>query len=363
MLEKRWRRWAALAAVLPALVLAAGCGDDDDDSGDSGGGGAELTEVKLLLSFPESLIWSSLLVAQDQGYFEEEGLEVTSEGTDGSAFVTQQVISGNVDFGWAAADSDIIAYGTDERLRVVMCHQEQNIFRIVTLADSDIQSVDDLAGKTLGYTEKGGGEEPLVNSALGDAGIKDDVKLLPIGAAGPQSRAAIEDGTVDAYASSYPDISSLTAAGLEFRDITPEKFNGTPGDCLVTRDDVLEDPDKRKIIEGIARAWAKGSLFTIEYPEETLELGCKVVPEECEDMESARLLVEDTAKLLQPLEDGAPIGSLFQDGWQTTADVLLETGAIEDAVDVAGLIASDASKEIEEQVLAPVTEEGAPAPK
>lgn len=363
MFEDGLRRWLALAISVAALApIGAGCGGDDDES-DGGGGESGAQEVDLLLSFPESVIWSSLLVAQDQGYFEEEGLVVNSEGTDGSAFVTQQVIAGNADYGWAAADSDIIAYANDPRLRVVMCHQEQNIFRIVTLADSDVQSVDDLAGGTLGFTEKGGGEEPLVTSALGDAGITDDVELLPIGAAGPQSQAALEDGTVDAYASSYPDISSLTAGGLSFRDITPEQFNGTPGDCLVTRDDVLEDPGQREVIEGLARAWAKGSLFTIEYPEETLELGCKAVPEECEDMEAARLLVEDTANLLKPIEQGAPIGSLYAEGWQTTADVLADTGAIEEPVDVAELIDNEASQAIEDEVLAPVTEEGAPEPK
>jgi NitT/TauT family transport system substrate-binding protein len=359
-IDNRWRRVIATILVLPVLALVvSACGGDDE--GDNGGGGEAAEggtqQVEMLLSFPVSVIWSSLVVAQDQGYFEEEGLNVTAEGTDGSGFVTQQVIAGNADYGWAAADSVIIAYATDDSLRAVMCHQEQNIFRIVTPADSDIQSVDDLAGGTLGFTEKGGGEEPLVTASLGDAGITDDVRLLPIGAAGPQSQSAIEDGTVDAYASSYPDITSLQAAGLEFRDITPEKFNGTPGDCLVTRQEVLDDPDKREVIEGIARAWARGSVFTIENTEEMLEIGCAEVPEECEDMESARLLVEATAELLQPVEEGAPVGSLYQEGWQTTADVLADTGAIDEPVDVTDLVAHPAAEEIEDEVLRPVSEE------
>jgi NitT/TauT family transport system substrate-binding protein len=360
-IDDKWRRRIATILVLPALALGvAACGDDDDEGGGGGGGGGEAGEtqqVEMLLSFPVSVIWSSLVVAQDQGYFEEEGLDVTAEGTDGSGFVTQQVIAGNADYGWAAADSVIIAYAKDPSLRAVMCHQEQNIFRIVTPADSDIQSVDDLAGGTLGFTEKGGGEEPLVTASLGDADITDDVKLLPIGAAGPQSQSAIEDGTVDAYASSYPDVTSLEAAGLEFRDITPEKFNGTPGDCLVTRQEVLDDPEKREVIDGISRAWARGSVFTIENTDQMLEIGCKAVPEECEDMEAARLLVEATADLLQPVEEGAPVGSLYQEGWQTTADVLADTGAIEEPVDVTDLVAHPAAQEIEEEILAPVSEE------
>jgi len=355
-IDDRWRRRIATILTLPALALV-GCGGDDDGGGAQGGGAEGTQQVELLLSFPESVIWSSLLVARDQGYFEEEGLEIKSQETEGSGFVTQQIIAGNADYGWAAADSDVIAFSKDDRLRVVMCHQEQNIFRIVTRADSDIQSVEDLAGKTLGFTEKGGGEEPLVNASLADAGITEDVKLLPIGAAGPQSQAAIEDGTVDAYASGYSDIAPLEAAGIEFRDITPEKFNGTPGDCFVTREDVLQDEGKRKIVEGIARAWARGSKFTIENPDQALEIGCKVVPEECEAMDAATILMEDTAKFLQPAEEGAPIGSLFQEGWQTTADTLADAGTISEPVDVTDLVASPEAQEIEEEVLAPVSSE------
>jgi NitT/TauT family transport system substrate-binding protein len=356
-IEHKWRRRLATALLLPAIALGvAACGDDEGGGGGGGGGGGS-EDVQLLLSFPPSVIWSSLLVAESEGYFEEEGLNVTPEGTDGSGFVTQQIIAGNADFGWAAGDSVVIAYAKDDRIRAVMCHQEQNIFRIVTQADSDVQSVDDLAGKTLGFTEKGGGEEPLVQAALADAGITDDVKLLPIGAAGPQSQSAIEDGTVDAYASGYSDIAPLEAAGLEFRDITPEKFNGTPGDCFVTREDVLQDPDKRETIEKIARAWARGSVFTINDPKATLDIGCEAVPEECEEMEAAQVLVEATAELLKPIEEGAPVGSLYLDGWQQTADNLAENGAIEEEVDVTDLVASPEAKEIEEEILAPVTEE------
>lgn len=351
-------RWLAVMLVLPALVFGlVACGDDDESSDDGDSGSSASTEVEMLLSFPPSVIWSSLLVAQDQGYFEEEGLDVSPVGTDGSAFVTQQVISGNADFGWAAAESVIIAYANDPSLRVVMCHQEQNIFRIVTPVDSDIETVADLAGGTLGFTEKGGGEEPLVTATLAEAGLTGDVQLLPIGAAGPQSQRAIDDGTVDAYASSYPDMASLTAGGLELRDITPEQFNGTPGDCLVTSEEVLQDEEKREVIEGVARAWARGSVFTIENTEETLEIGCEAVPEECTNMETASLLVEDTARYLEPIEEGAPVGSLYLEGWQTTADVLAEAGAIPEPVDVTDLVASPEAQEIEEEILAPVSEE------
>jgi len=340
---------AAVGAALCSAV-AVGCGGDDDGSAASGDGGGA-TQVDMLLSYQESIAWAPMLVAREAGYFADEGLEVSTEETEGSGFVTQQIIAGNKDFGWAGADSIIIAASKDPRIRAVTCNQSQNIFRIVVAEGSDVTSVEDLAGKTLGFTEKGGGEEPLVKSSLADAGITDDVKLLPIGAAGPQSKNAIENGTVDAYATSYPDISSLTAEGMKFTDITPDKFSATPGDCLVALDETLEDEGKAEIAAKLGRAWTKGAIFGTENPEGGLAMNCKIVPDECEDQAFAKAYYDDTIRLLQPVDESLTLGQLDPAGWRTTADVLLETGTIENAVDVDTLIGAPEVKAVQEKLM------------
>jgi NitT/TauT family transport system substrate-binding protein len=327
-----------------------GCGGDDDGAAASGEGGGS-SKVDMLLSYQESIAWAPMLVAREAGYFDDEGLEVSTEETEGSGFVTQQIIAGNKDFGWAGADSIIIAASKDPRIRVVTCNQSQNIFRIVVNEGSDVTSVEDLAGKTLGYTEKGGGEEPLVKSSLADAGITDDVKLLPIGAAGPQSKNAIENGTVDAYASSYPDISSLTAEGMTFTDITPDKFSATPGDCLVTLDETLKDEGKAELAAKLGRAWTKGAIYGTANPEGGLDMNCKIVPDECEDPAFAKAYYDDTIRLLQPVDKSLTLGQLDPAGWKTTADVLLETGTIDKAVDVDTLIGAPEVKAVQEKLL------------
>jgi NitT/TauT family transport system substrate-binding protein len=339
------------AVVVAALcgVVAVGCGDDEESAAGGGGGGGG--EVDMLLSYQESIVWAPLLVGREAGYFEDEGLSITTEQTEGSGFVTQQIIAGNKDFGWAAADSIVIAASKDPRIRAVTCNQAQNIFRIVVPEGSDVASVEDLAGKTLGFTEKGGGEEPLVKSSLADAGVTEEVELLPIGAAGPQSRNAIENGTVDAYASSYPDISSLTAEGMAFTDITPDKFSATPGDCLVALDETLKDPAKADQAAKIGRAWTKGAIFATANPEVGLEMSCEVVPDECQDEAFAQAYYDDTIALLQPVDESLQLGEMDPAGWQTTADVLLETGSIEQAVDVDTLIAAPEVTAIQEKML------------
>lgn len=357
MRTRRWT-WLMVVAVIAALSMSvAACGGDDDGGGggsEQGGGGgtsAEGTqELEVLLSFPESIAWAPLLVAREKGYFKDEGISIKTQETEGSGFVTQQVIAGNADYGWAAGDSIIVAASKEPDIRAVACNQEQNIFRIVTLEGSEVQSVEDLRGKTLGFTEKGGGEEPLVQSTIADAGLGDEVKLLPIGAAGPQSRRAIEDGQVDAYASSYPDIATLTAQGLKFRDITPDKFSRTPGDCLVIMKDTLADPKKRENIVKMGRAWAKGAVFSIENPSAALELSCPSVPEECKDRDFAQEFMAQTVDLLTPLDTSVPPAGIDLEGWKTTAQVLKDVGTIDKAVDVEQTVNSPEVQEVVKEI-------------
>lgn len=323
-----------LAGTLATALIA--CGSDDD----GGGGGEGEEEVELLLSFPESIVWTALIVAREQGYFEEEGISVSTQETEGSGFVVQQSVAGNADFGWAGSDSIIIGYAQEPALRSIMCDDGQNIFRISVPEDSDIQSVEDLAGRTLGITEKGGGEEPLVNSSLGEAGIRDEVEIVPIGAGGPQSKVAVEDGAVDAYASTFIEIAILEASGIALRDITPEEFAATQGDCLVTTSAVLEDPASRETAVGIARAWKKGMVFTEANPEAALEMVCEEVPEECQDRAVAEQILAQQIELYPPVDPDLETGEPDPTGWQTTADVLAETESIGREVDVTDLVDS-----------------------
>ncbi|MQA72893.1 MAG: hypothetical protein GEU88_00825 [Solirubrobacterales bacterium] len=152
---------AVLAVAALSSIVAACGGDDDEDASASASTSAsgETQEVDVLLSFPRGNAWLPLLVAEDQGYFEDEGLKLNIQETDGSGFVTQQIIAGNADFGWAGAPSDVIAFKTDPGLRALACNHEKNIFSIVVPADSDIQEISDLAGRTIGITEPGGGSD------------------------------------------------------------------------------------------------------------------------------------------------------------------------------------------------------------
>jgi NitT/TauT family transport system substrate-binding protein len=324
---------AATATVTTAAMLLAGC--SSKSSSESGAEASDsATAATLMLPFPRGIFWTPLLVAEERGYFADEGLDLTIEEADGSGFVTQQLISGGVDYGFSGASSAVVAAEKDPDLRVMMCYPASNIFIIVTPEGSDVSSVSDLRGRTLGITEAGGGE---------------DVTLLPVGDAGPQSLAALQDGTVDAYATSFADMATFTAAGHKFTDITPESLDVVPGDCLVTTKAALEDPEKRDIAVKIARAFVKGAAFTEANPEGALDIVCNAVPEECTDMNYAQVYFDEVARYSGGYTPGNLYGVVPADGWQTTVDVLAGSGVIEGTVDPSVMATGEDVTSVQEE--------------
>jgi ABC-type nitrate/sulfonate/bicarbonate transport system substrate-binding protein len=65
------RRWAtAVATVLLAATTLAACGSDDSESGADG-----LTKLTLQ-QYPGALLYTNEIIAQEEGIFEDHGLDV-----------------------------------------------------------------------------------------------------------------------------------------------------------------------------------------------------------------------------------------------------------------------------------------------
>src|SRR5690554_8034974 len=98
--------------------------------------------------FPQAQ-FAGYFVAQEKGFYAEEGLDVTIlDG--GNVNPTVQVGSGNADFGtdWVA---NMLAQ-REQGLNVVTIAQvfQDSGYRMVALADSGIEEIADLAGTTVG---------------------------------------------------------------------------------------------------------------------------------------------------------------------------------------------------------------------
>src|SRR5690606_2822086 len=88
--RSRLRLAAGIAAL--ALVLAGCSGDDDGGTSGGGGGDDDLTPVSLQLQWSAQAQFAGYYAAVEQGYYEDEGLDVTIE-EGGPDIVPQDVLA------------------------------------------------------------------------------------------------------------------------------------------------------------------------------------------------------------------------------------------------------------------------------
>jgi NitT/TauT family transport system substrate-binding protein len=287
-----------LCVGLVAFVVA-GCGDDDDDDDGGGGGGEtaaetapkEVKDFTITFPFQDSIIWSGYEIAKgSDGPMEvDAGLRPETQAVEGNSQTIQQLIAGKVDYA-VTGSSEIFVANARGRKVYGLSNYYDNVFTVVATQDSGTKSIEDLRGKSIGVTDLGGGEIPLVNAVLADAGLEPgkDVELKVVGPGGATAFRALKDGEVAAFGGAINDLVPLESQGLRFDIILPEDFAHLPSDYLAVSEDGLNDQQLIDMLKEFQKAWLTGVLYGEKYPEDGLARICKEVPEDCQDMEFAK---------------------------------------------------------------------------
>ena len=147
------RRTIAAAATLVATsAMLTACGGDDEGGSDAGGdGGApELTEVTLQLQWLPQAQFAGYFAAADQGFFEDEGLDVTINESGGDIVPQDALANGDADFAiaWVPKVLGSIEQGAN-LTNVAQIFQRSGTLQVAN-ADSGIESVADFEDKKIG---------------------------------------------------------------------------------------------------------------------------------------------------------------------------------------------------------------------
>lgn len=263
-------RKAQTAAVVVAVAAVALTGCTPSPGGGSGGDG-ELIPVTLTLPAPaslESVVYDCVPLME--GFFEEEGLDVTVEVADGSVLALQSLETGH---------SDVIVTGTAPLMSGISNGQQVKAFaNVVTgsyaypavLPDSEIQDFLDLQNTTVGVPSLQSGSIPFTRGLVALAGgDPDTIEFLPTGF-GAEALAALQSGQIDAlglWDTAYEVIKSL---GQELRTIETDESRALGFQVVyVAKSDWIEQ--NPEIALGMTRAMNKGYVFAIENPEAALD--------------------------------------------------------------------------------------------
>lgn len=327
---------ARLAAIALVALVAVGCGGDDDEdpAAASTEQTQELTSVKYGFSVQNSVLWHPYYVAQEMGYFEDEGLDVEFVTVSGASGVLQQLAAGNVDIAVSAGPATLSAIDADQDVRWYYTYIHEILNSMVVLDDSDIETLEDLKGKTVGISAPSGGEVPVLRGMMSSVGMTEgsDYSVIAVGEGGQLTYQALESGQVDAYISSIFDVSALSNAGLPVRDILPDEFRLHPGLGDVAMAETLAE--RPEILTAFSRAIARGTLFSETNPEAAKAIAEKAMPELFADADLAGSWWDAVVPKMQIPEaaDSDLYGANYIEAWSHYIDLASQGDAAEGAL-------------------------------
>jgi NitT/TauT family transport system substrate-binding protein len=276
-------RKSLASAVLLALVLSlfSACGSDSDsDDGDESSGGTK--QVTLAFSTKAASYSFALLgaVAEGAGFFEEEGLDVRVETTDGSSAAVQTLAAGRADI-VTAVPADIMAVNQTGNADVKGFHTlttGYNLYPVVP-SDSDITTYGDLAGKRVAVVSLASGTIPGMKAlAQAEGANPDEIEFLPV-TPGAAMISALEAGDVDVLGYWDTLYTALEDQGIDYRKLEVADEANEPAFALVYAATSEWLQDNPETAAAFGRAAAKAYLFAMTNPEAAARMTLEQYPQ------------------------------------------------------------------------------------
>lgn len=171
----------------------------------------EKQKVSIAVGGKNLFYYLPLTIAEQLGYFKDEGLQVEISDFAGGSKALQALVGGSADVVSGAYEHTINmqAKGQPIVAFVLQGRAPQIVLGISTKTMPNYKSVADLKGRKIGVTAPGSSTNMMTNFVLAKAGLKPtDVSFIGVGAsAGAIS--ALRSGQVDAIANLDPVITML----------------------------------------------------------------------------------------------------------------------------------------------------------
>lgn len=299
----------AVAALLIASPVVAGAAE----------------KIQLLLPVRGTAAYPVYL-ARELGYFAEEGLDVEILPGKGSTYVVQQVSAGTVPVGIGVPAAILPAVARGQKLKFFYTYAVKNLFDLVVPEDSAVKVVADLKGKTVGITDLGSGEVPLVRALLAAANLRvgENVTMIAIGEKAPTILAAFRDGRIHAFGGAANDLVWLYQAGFKPRSLSGE-YRELPSSGIFTTEKMFNE--RRDVLIKIGRSVARGSLFGITNPDAAAAIMAKLFPDQFQNPQAGRVFLGTYLDLSTPLRKdtaGEPIfGYAMPEGWERMQQIFV----------------------------------------
>jgi len=208
--------------------------------------------VLIRLGYVPVMIFAPIFVAQERGYFTEEGLKVELTPVQGGSDSVVQLAAGNFDAAVGGAGAGLFnAANRGVKFTIVApMHQERppvtSPLVISAKRTGEIKSVADLKGKKIAINATGAATEYWLAQALAKGGLTmSDIQLTTVGFA--QVPAALESGSLDAAILGEPTATLAEQKGIGVRLTTDFDVQGIQPTVVYGSEEFLKnDPEAAK---------------------------------------------------------------------------------------------------------------------
>jgi NitT/TauT family transport system substrate-binding protein len=286
-------------------------------------GAAELKQVSVRMDWVTSAYHAPFYAGVKNGYFKEQGLDVTVHPGNGSANVAQAIGNGNGDF--AAVDGgtmmQLVAKGLP--VKSVMGWFQRNPNGVIYSVKSGIKKPKDLEGKTVAITN---GDAP---SALLPAFVKttglDISKVNLVNTAPAAKNAAVISGKADADITFvFQGVPIIEAGGVPAKSFDYADYGvNVPGLCIIARlDYIKENPE---VVKKFVAAARKSIEWTTQHAPQAIDILVEMNQHQKVNMTTALPILQASFRLLHTENTkGKPIGVTDPKDWAQAEDLLAQ---------------------------------------
>ncbi len=339
-----------LALCLAGVLLAACGGSDAEEPAASGsegsGGSGEVQEVTFLNILPlESLSFAPELVADNCGYFEEQGLDVSFETTQGSAQAIQTVLAGSALI-TRVGDLETQLAVAERNAPLVNVGQptKQGTIRFISGKNDPLESAEDLEGRLMGTPSEGGTSEILLKLVAASAGIDpDEVQTQVVGLA-PGVFDLVSSGRIGGYIVSLDTAVALEQQQPDAVVYAPNDAISSGGQVYVTSQEQTEDPEKQEQLRKYLAAIDETLKFIIADEAngftETLECLSSV---DIPALQTPEIAKESLSVYVESWTAAGEdqIGATVPEQWEAVYQEMVDSGFIEDGLDPSEWYSND----------------------
>ena len=330
-----------LGAAVLSISLLAGCArETDEKAADAESTPSEETEQKKLAEVTlnevaHSIFYAPMYAAIEEGYFEEEGIDLTLVCGFGADKTMTAVISGEADIGFMGSEASIYTYAegaTDHVVNFAQLTQRAGNFLVAREEIPDF-TWEDLKGHLVLGGRKGGMPEMVFEYILKQNGIDPETDLeinqnIDFGS----TAAAFSEGQGDFTVEFEPGATTLESEGKGYVVASLGEDSGyVPYTAFSAKQSYIdENPD---VIQGFTNALQKGMDYVQDHTPE--EIAAVIEPQFPEtDLETITTIVtryydQDTWKSNLIFEESS---------FDLLQDILESAGELEERVPYNDLV-------------------------